>query len=299
MPRSPAQRSPSPSPSDRDGRWLSVPSGSRRHRSHPSRGSARIRPGDSATPVLHRCGTHPSGVRSRDWPCVETVPSEDEGVSVLALPARAGTRRASARSPRVSVIDTTEIRWFATGEVPRDVRRRFSAAAVAHERCDRYLLDARTDVGVKFRNGETLELKTRLETGPTVELTGGPVGVLELWRKWTPADGLVQHSASQQWISVDKWIAKRRFSLEGAELEVSPAPNGGSFCDVEIVAVHAGGTAAWSFAFAAHGPQCRRLVTIRAAWRAIQRADAPTTREVGFDRHQSMGYPEWLGRRCS
>jgi hypothetical protein len=113
----------------------------------------------------------------------------------------------------VSVVDTTEIR---------------------------YLLDARTDVGVKFRNGEILELKTRLETGPPVELTGGFAGVLERWRKWTLADRVVQQSAPQRWIHGDKWIVKRRFSLDGA----------------------------------------------------------PTIQQVGLDRGESMGYPEWLGRRC-
>jgi hypothetical protein len=140
----------------------------------------------------------------------------------------------------VSVVDTTEIRWFVMGELPRDARRWFIGPAVAEERCDRYLLDARTDVGVKFRNGEILELKARLEAGPPVELTGGFAGMLERWRKWTLADRVVQRSAPQRWIHVDKWIVRRRFSLDGA----------------------------------------------------------PTIQQVGLDRGESMGYLEWLGRRC-
>lgn len=198
----------------------------------------------------------------------------------------------------VSVVDTTEIRWFVSGELPRDVRRWFIGAAAAEERCDRYLLEARTDVGVKFRNGEMLELKTRLEAGPAVELTGGFAGALERWRKWTLDDGLVQHSAPRRWVQVDKWIVKRRFSLDGAEVEFSPVQNGGPSCDVEIVAVHAAGTIAWSFAFAAHGPRSSRLASIRTAWQALVLAGAPTMSEVGLDRGESMGYPEWLGRRC-
>jgi hypothetical protein len=156
----------------------------------------------------------------------------------------------------VSVVDTTELRWFVTGALPGDVRRWFVGSTVAVEgRCDRYLLDGPSDVGLKFRNGETLELKSRLELGPAVELTGGLAGVLELWRKWTPADGLVQHSASQRWIDVDKWIVKRRFALDGAEVEFSPVLDGNPCFDVEIVAIRAAGTTAWSLAFAAHGPQ--------------------------------------------
>jgi hypothetical protein len=198
----------------------------------------------------------------------------------------------------VSVVDTTEIRWFATGALPRDVRRWFfGPTAAAEERRDRYLLDERTDVGVKFRNGETLELKTRRRTGATVELTGGTAGVLERWTKWTPADGLVPHSASARWIDVDKWIVKRRFSLDGADVEVSSDQNTDPLCDTEIVAIRAGATTAWSFSFAARGPQHSRLTAIRAAWQALLRADAPTVLQIGFDGGESMGYPEWLGRR--
>lgn len=203
------------------------------------------------------------------------------------------------RSGCVEAVETTEIRWFANGALPRDVHRWFTGpAAAVEQRRDRYLLDERTDVGVKFRNGETLELKTRLQTGRAVELADGPAGVLERWTKWTPADGLVRHSTSLRWIDVDKWIVKRRFSLDGADVGVSPSPNGDPFCDVEIVAVRAGGATAWSVAFEANGPQCSRLLAIRAAWLALAPHHAPTIRRLVSDRGKSMGYPEWLGRFC-
>jgi hypothetical protein len=195
------------------------------------------------------------------------------------------------------VIDTTEIRWFANGQLPDDVRSWFIGPAVADERRDRYLLDVRTDVGVKFRNGHTLEVKRRREPGQAVELPDGPAGVLERWTKWTPADGRVRQTPSQRWMHVDKWIMKRRFSLDGTEVDVVPWQNLRTFCDVEIVAVRAGGSVAWSLAFAAHGPRCSRLPAIRTAWQALHSAGAPTICEVGLDRNDSMGYPEWLGRR--
>lgn len=203
------------------------------------------------------------------------------------------------RSGCVAAVETTEIRWFVSGALPRDVRRWFTgpAAAVEHRR-DRYLLDERTDVGVKFRNGETLELKARLQTGSVVELADGPAGVLERWTKWMPADGLVRHSTSLRWIDVDKTTVKRRFSLDGAAVGVSASPNGDPFCDVEIVAVRAAGTTAWSFAFEAHGPQCSRLAVILAAWQELAPHHAPTISRLVSDRGESMGYPEWLGRFC-
>jgi hypothetical protein len=214
-------------------------------------------------------------------------------------------RRRSAPTPvrwgpgGISVLDTTEIRWFLAGELPGDVRRWFigPAAVPGEARRDRYLLEDRTDVGLKFRSGETLEFKTRLRTGPALELAGGLVGVVEWWRKWTPVDGLVQPSASGRWIDVDKWIVKRRFEPDGAEVEFSPTLDGGPSCDVEIVAVQAAGTTAWSFAFAASGPRSSRLAAIGAAWRALVPAEAPTISELGLDRGESMGYPEWLDGR--
>lgn len=225
---------------------------------------------------------------------------------MTVLHASAEHRRHAVPTPArrgpdgVVVLDTTEIRWFVTGELPVDVRRWFigPAAAAAEARRDRYLLDGRTDVGLKFRNGETLELKTRLQTGPALELAGGLVGVVERWRKWTPADGLVQPSASGRWVDVDKWIVKRRFELDGAEVEFSPALSAGPACDVEIVAVHAATTTAWSLAFAASGSRSSRLSAIGAAWLALLPTEAPTISDMGLDCGESMGYPEWLSHRC-
>jgi hypothetical protein len=229
----------------------------------------------------------------------------DGGAMALLESSTSTDHRRSRSTPSqpvpagVSVVDTTEIRWFVTGALPRDVRCWFvGPTAVVEERRDRYLLDARPDVGVKFRNGEKLELKTRLQAGPAVSLTWGIGGVLERWRKWTLADGLVECSAEQRWIHVDKWIVKRRLSVDGADVEFSPAHNGSPACDVEIAAIRAGGTTAWSFAFAAHGPVSSRPAAIRAAWRSLALGGGSPIRETWFDRSESMGYPEWLGRRC-
>jgi hypothetical protein len=105
------------------------------------------------------------------------------------------------------------------------------------------------------------------------------------------------HPVAPRWIDVDKWIAKRRFTLDGVEVECSPTRDSSPSCDVEIVAVGSAGTPAWSLAFAAHGPQYSRLATIRAAWQALVLTGARTIRELGLDRSKSMGYAEWLARR--
>jgi hypothetical protein len=260
-------------------------------------------------PVVHRYRTQPSVVRSRHWRGDLAARSGIDELMMLAPAAcvdmrpRHGGAPASARRPSgdVSVIETIEIRWFVAGPLPRDVRTWFVASdTVIDERCDRYLLDGRPDIGVKFRNGETLELKARLETGPAVKLTGGPDGVPEVWRKWTLADGVVERSPSQRWVDVDKWIGKRRFSPRGAELEYSPALDGGQGCDVEIVAVRVGNDTAWSFAFSAYGPRSDRVASIRAAWSGLLRTSAPAIHGGGIairiDRSLNMGYPEWLDR---
>jgi hypothetical protein len=185
---------------------------------------------------------------------------------------------------------------------PALVRRGFGASV--EERRDRYLCDGRTDVGVKIRNGETLELKTRLTTGPVVDLGAGLIGNIERWRKWTLGGADLDRPLSPRridadgWIDLDKRIAKRRFLLDGIEVEYSPQLPHEPSCDVEIVDVRAAGEAAWSFAFAAHGPRGSRLATVRSAAQAVLADGGPTWRDGGLGRHASMGYPEWIGRRC-
>ena len=108
------------------------------------------------------------------------------------VPEPAQLRRADA----VSVVDTTELRWFVPGPLPPDVRGWFTGSTgVPEERWDTYLLDGRVDIGVKRRFRETLELKVRQSLDGRVELGDGLGGLLEVWRKWSPAEGLVEDDA--------------------------------------------------------------------------------------------------------
>ena len=105
------------------------------------------------------------------------------------VPEPAQPRRPDA----FSVVDTTELRWFVPGPLPADIRGWFTGSTgVAEERCDTYLLDGRGDIGVKRRFRETLELKVRQSLDERIELGEGLAGSLEVWRKWSPAEGLVE-----------------------------------------------------------------------------------------------------------
>jgi hypothetical protein len=194
------------------------------------------------------------------------------------------------------VLDTDELRWFVPGPLPRDLRIWFTGSTgVAEERRDIYLVGHRVDLGIKRRSGNTLELKVRRELGAWTDLGAGLGGRLERWRRWTPADGLVDQLAPGPWVDVDKAIVKRRFAPDGTELAFSPEPTIDGGCDVEVAAVNVGTTTAWTFAFAAFGPPAIRRAAVFASWAALT-AGVPCSWRTGHDVGRTMGYPEWLAR---
>ena len=198
----------------------------------------------------------------------------------------------------VSVVDTTELRWFTAGRLPLDVESWFTGAGttgMVEERCDSYRMDGLGDRGVKRRSGATLELKVRQSVRERLTLEAGLAGRLEMWRKWSPADGLVESDGDQAWVDVHKKVIKRRFSVDGDEIVLTPgAPAmSGAGCDIEVVAVTVDGVDAWACAFAGFGPTPRRRDTIVASWRALA-ADTPPPTPFGALFGHSSGYPEWL-----
>ena len=130
---------------------------------------------------------------------------------------------AQPRSPEaLLVLDTNELRWFAPGPLPADVGAWFSGSlGVSEKRCDTYLLDGRGDIGVKRRSRQTLELKVRQSLDGRIEIGEGLAGSLEVWRKWSPAEGLVDGGSDGRWVDVCKSIVKRRFSTDGTEIAFS------------------------------------------------------------------------------
>jgi hypothetical protein len=195
----------------------------------------------------------------------------------------------------VAVVDTTELRWFVPGPLPAEIGGWFTGSTgVAEERCDTYLLDGRVDIGVKRRFRETLELKVRQMLQGRIELREGLAGSLEVWRRWSPAEGLVENGSNGQWVDVCKSIVKRRFSVDGTEVAfLAGAQVTGAGCDVEVAEVTVGAVQAWTFAFAAFGPSATRLHALLASWHGLLAAE-PCPESFGPRTGRAMGYPEWL-----
>lgn len=216
-----------------------------------------------------------------------------------ALGVTAGSTRGRAAC---SVLDTTELRWFVPGPLPPVIRDAMSGATgVVERRCDSYLVDDRGDIGVKLRAGTTLELKVRQALGDWIELGDGLAGVPEQWRKWSPADGLVQIDASSQWIEVHKVIIKRRFAVDGNEVPFSHGPTAvPSGCDVEVAHVDVDGRSVWTVALAAFGPLDARRAALATSWTALA-ADVTLAAALSGLDGRAMSYPEWLiamGHTC-
>ncbi len=217
------------------------------------------------------------------------------------LAARIGDRVAGVGSAGVgSVVDTTELRWFIEGQLPPDVKSWFTRAGttgIVEERCDSYRMDDRREMGVKRRFRETLELKVRRSVGEGLVLDSGIAGRLEVWRKWSPAEGLIESDPQVPWVDVHKIVIKRRFSVNGDEIMITSNSRAmaGAGCDVEVTAVTVGGFKAWTFAFAAFGPTASRRSAIVASWHALV-ADTECPEHLRPSLGQSGGYPEWLAR---
>ena len=194
-----------------------------------------------------------------------------------------------------SVLDTTELRWFVPGPLPRDISGWFAGSTgVSEERCDTYLLDGRCDIGVKRRFRETLELKVRQSLEGRIEFGDGLAGSLEVWRRWSPAEGLVVDGSDGRWVDVCKSIVKRRFLIDGTEIAFSSNEQmPGAGCDVEVAEVTVGNAQWWTFAFAAFGPGATRRDALVASWQGLVAATR-CPELFGPRTGRAMGYPEWL-----
>ena len=81
---------------------------------------------------------------------------------------------------------TTEARWFFDGPLPAEVLTWFTnegTAGVVEDRCDVYRIEEqpRVDVGVKYRNGATLELKLRVRPPQPSTIGRDLDGWMESW----------------------------------------------------------------------------------------------------------------------
>ena len=176
------------------------------------------------------------------------------GASLLTVHVPARMRRPDTPPPLV--LDTTELRWFVPGSLPAEVAVWFTGSTgVLEERSDTYLLDSRGDVGVKRRFRQTVELKVRQSLDGRIEFGDGLAGSLEVWRRWSPAEHLVEHGVDERWVDVHKSVVKRRFLLDGTEV-ASPRSWRQPVRDATSRSPGSPSTTSpwWTFAFAAFGP---------------------------------------------
>jgi hypothetical protein len=197
-----------------------------------------------------------------------------------------------------SVLETSEVRWFAHGPLPAALLTWFTAGGrlgVEERRTDVYQRRSGTTVGVKRRWGRTLEVKVLERTGPEIALAGGLRGTCEEWRKWRPGNGATFSSGAVPWLSVQKSIVTRSFLLpgDGRAEPVGEPDRRLPGCDVELAAVNVRGLRAWTYAFEAFGPAEHRLAALRMAAEAVVCTTPypPAFREC-FD--HNAGYPAWL-----
>ncbi|MGI9621516.1 MAG: hypothetical protein ACR2PK_01670 [Acidimicrobiales bacterium] len=223
-----------------------------------------------------------------------------EFAPVLVPDPQVEERAQPQRPDALSVIDTSEVRWFVPGPLHADIVSWFTGSTgVPEERCDTYLVDGRRDTGVKRRFRETLELKVRQSLDVQFEFGEGLTGSLEVWRKWSPADGLLGDLPDGRWVDVHKSVVKRRFSMRGAEIAFSSDPHAtGAGCDIEVAEVTVGAARTWTFVFAAFGPPATRQEALLASWHALM-AGTPCPEPFGPCTGRTMGYPEWLALTVS
>lgn len=193
--------------------------------------------------------------------------------------------------------ETSELRWFGTGELPHSIKTWFlSAAVIVEHRSDTYCVDGSVDLGVKRRNGVGLEAKIRRGTGSLVTLGAGVEAVVEDWVKLTNLEDadLDGSSAAAVWVEVTKsvWSRIYQFDERGGVSQVTTRDLSAPACDVELAEVTIGDHEAWTFAFEAWGPSDERLrLLVSTAGVLMEEGIHP---ELLTGLRFGMGYPEWL-----
>lgn len=189
--------------------------------------------------------------------------------------------------------DTTEVRWFAAGNLPDSLVDWFirSGRATLEVRHDSYLVDGSHDAGRKVRNHGSFEVKIRTGSHGFLHLGNGIHGRIEEWQK---SVGL-QPPTAESWVEVGKVVLTRTYQ---------PGPKDGLSevrerdmlipgCDVELATVSVGDTKAWTFAFEVWGPgEQRHRILSETASRFVETAGLPP--ELASWLTCDMGYPEWL-----
>ncbi len=193
-------------------------------------------------------------------------------------------------------LETTEVRWFGDGTLPRTILTWFSQGPTSIDvRGDSYRLDGTPDVGVKRRDHGPLEVKYRRPSTGSVDLGSGTVGRIEEWHKIVHRDGTGTLAGGDGvWLDVDKVVYTRTYGVvDGVARPLALRALARTGCDVELAAVTAGGISAWTFALEAWGLAGVRPEMLRRALAAfLDETPPPAALHTGL-RH-AMSYPMWL-----
>ena len=134
-------------------------------------------------------------------------------------------------------------------------------AGVVEDRCDVYRIEEqpRVDVGVKRRDGATLELKLRVRgTGAGRRWGAIWTAWTESWQRWSPAGGRVESQATKlAWAEVDKTHHQtpvRSKWWRGAAVSRCPGQDPPRLRRRSRLHLGRCDATEWSFAFAAFGP---------------------------------------------
>ena len=190
-------------------------------------------------------------------------------------------------------LDTTEVRWFVTGELPESLVDWFirSRRAILEVRTDAYLVDGSHDAGRKRRDHGAFEVKLRTGSQGLFHLGNGVRSRIEEWKKYL---GL-QIPPEPTRVDVGKVVLTRTFQPDAEDImsEVRVRDMFIPGCDVELATVSVGDTTAWTFAFEVWGPEDRRLhILAETANRFV--ADSGLPPDLTSALTDDMGYPEWL-----
>ena len=165
------------------------------------------------------------------------------------------------------MLNTTELRWFYPGILPREIQAWFSGdtlgeyLAQSEEREDVYLyLPDCEYLGIKWRQ-KRLEIKLRKAELGILRFGDNIAGKAEKWVKWACEDpstaSLLPADVVKQapWLKIKKVRSQRKYQIGGDRL-LTPVPIDTSIiqgCNVEITQLWIKDNPWWTLAFEALG----------------------------------------------
>ena len=200
------------------------------------------------------------------------------------------------------VLDTSEVRWFAPGEIPHDVITWFAGQGgitAVEERCDTYLLSGVDGIGVKYRDRRLLEVKWRHSVGANVTLGSGLIAPVTRWLKWRPAElDDAWPTPAMGAVDVLKVVLTSSFALTNGSVGPHVLPGDASIpaCKIELASVEVEGVAAWTLGLEASGPVEARRRMLLESWRSIAVDALPSHNGFAGRFDAAAAYPDWLER---